>query len=397
MLTSCDRSAQNMSESPLDDISPGSGLMDKWPDEGPELLWTYEGLGKGYGGPAVTNEGIFINGEDNGNSYTLKLDHKGKLCWRSSNGKEFTGIDYTASYPGTRSAPTVVEGHVYASSGMGQLSCFDAHNGALIWTSDLITEFNGNLGDFGYSESPVLDQKRIYCFPGGSIHNIVALDRMTGDLAWSAPVNQDYFSYSTPVLVDLPEREVLIGTSRNYIHVLDRKDGQLLSNYTLEDIRYGYEHCNSVVFLDEHVYFVASEKHGQGTVKLLLSSNGKSLKEVWRNNKLTNIFGGFVIVKNRLFSTLESRKLVGLDINNGRIKSSVRAVSGSIVYADAKLFIYGHNGMVQLFKLDQGKPELTSEFRIREGSGHHFSFPVIADGVMYIRRGHVLMAYAIKD
>jgi hypothetical protein len=50
---------------------------------------------------------------------------------------------------------------------------------------------------------------------------------------------------------------------------------------------------------------------------------------------------------------------------------------------------------VQLFNLKDGMPELASEMRIRRGSGHHFSFPVIEDGVMYIRRGDALMAYAI--
>jgi hypothetical protein len=49
-----------------------------------------------------------------------------------------------------------------------------------------------------------------------------------------------------------------------------------------------------------------------------------------------------------------------------------------------------------LFTLNDGRPELKSQFRIREGSGQHFSFPVIAGGVMYIRRGDTLMAFAVS-
>lgn len=396
ILGSCDHSVQQRNESASGAISPGTGLLDSWPDEGPELLWRYEGLGQGYGGPCISKEGILINAEEKGNSYIVGLDHSGTLRWRSPNGKEFVGMEFTAGYPGTRSVPTVMGRRVYAVSGTGHMTCVDTRTGKIIWAIDLIKDFNGTLGHFGYSESPAVDESRVYCFPGGSVNNIVALDRITGELEWSSPVNKDFFSYGTPILLDLPKRKVLVGTSKNYIHVVDRQDGKLLSSYQMEDIREGYEHCNSVVHKDGYIFFVPSEKHGQGSIKLLVSSDGRTLSEVWRNRKVINVFGGFVVLDNRLYATLEKKKLVGLDTNTGRIRNSVRAVSGSIVYADNKLFVYGHNGMVQLFSLDSGKPELKSEMRISDGNGHHFSFPVIADGVMYIRRGGVLMAYAVR-
>ena len=395
-MSSCDRSGQRGSESATGEISPGTRLLDSWPREGPELLWIYEGLGKGYGKPLILNEGIFINGEEDGNSYTLCLDHKGVFQWRSSNGKEFMGMDYSAAYPGARSTPTLMGRRVYAFSGTGHLSCFDKDNGKVIWSVDLVKDFQGVPGDFGYSASPVLDEDRIYCFAGGKVNNMVALDPHTGELLWSAPVNKDYFSYGTPILLNLPNRNVLVGTSRNYIHVVDRQDGTLLSSYQLEDIKEGYEHCNSVVHKDGYIYLVLCEEHGQGSIKLHLSADGDTLTEVWRNSKVLNVFEGFVVEDNWLYTTMENRKLVVLDTETGRIRHSVRAVYGSIVYADNKLFVYGHNGTVQLFSLKDGIPELRSEMRIRDGSGHHFSFPVIVDGVMYIRRGDALMAFAVR-
>ena len=103
------------------------------PAEKPELLWKYEGLGRGYGGPCISKEGIFINAGENSNSYTVGLDHNGTLRWRSPNGKEFVGTDYSASYPGARSTPTLMGQLVYAASGTGHLSCFDTRNGKIIW------------------------------------------------------------------------------------------------------------------------------------------------------------------------------------------------------------------------------------------------------------------------
>jgi outer membrane protein assembly factor BamB len=240
-----------------------------------------------------------------------------------------------------------------------------------------------------------VDENRVYCYAGGKENNIVALDRHTGEMVWSATVNKDYFSYGTPLLISLPERNILVGTSRNYIHVVDRLDGTLLSSYRLEDIQYGNEHCNSVVHQDGYIYFVAFEEHGQGSIKLRLAENGDTLTEVWRNSQVTNVFEGFVVKDQYLYATMENKKLVCLDAQTGRIRHSVRAVFGNIVFADHKLFIYGHNGTMQLFNLKDGIPELASEMRIREGNGQHFSFPVITDGVMYIRRGDTLMAFAV--
>ena len=397
IMASCDRSGHQRSQSASGGISAGTRLLDSWPREGPELLWIYEGLGKGYSSPLISTEGIFINGEEAGNSYTLCLDHQGILQWRSPNGKEFVGLDYSASYPGARSTPTVMGRLVYAASGTGHLSCFDMRNGKIIWSVDLVKDFQGVPGDFGYSESPVLDEDRVYCFAGGMVNNMVALDRHTGELLWSAPVKKDYFSYSTPILLSLADRDVLVGTSRNYIHVVDRKDGTLLSSYQLEDIKEGYEHCNSVVHKDGYIYLVLCEEHGQGSIKLHLSADGDSLTEVWRNSKVLNVFEGFVVEDNWLYTTMENKKLLALDTETGKIRHSIRALSGSIVYADNKLFIYGHNGVVQLFSLKDGIPELRSEMRIRDGSGHHFSFPVIVDGVMYIRRGNALMTFRITS
>lgn len=396
IMGSCDRSPQGRSDSATGELSPGSRLLDSWPREGPELLWKYEGLGKGYGGPTISEEGIFINAEEDGNSYTICLDHHGTFQWRSPNGKEFMGYDYSASFPGTRSTPTVKGRQVYAASGTGHLSCFDTRNGKVIWKVDLVKDFQGIPGDFGYSELPPVDDTRVYCFAGGKEHNIVALDRHTGELVWSAPVKKDYFSYGTPLLISLPERNILVGSSRNYIHVVDRKDGTLLSSYQLEDISMGNEHCNSVVYKDGYIYFVAFEEHGQGSIKLRLSENGDTLTEIWRNSQVTYVFEGFVVKDKRLYTTMENKKLVSLDTQTGRIAHSVRAVFGNIIHADHKLFIYGHNGTIQLFKLKDGIPELASEMRIREGSGQHFSFPEIVDGVMYIRRGNTLMAFAVS-
>ncbi len=173
LMGSCDHPGPRHSGSASGSVPPGNRLLDEWPREGPQLLWKYEGLGKGYGGPAISGEGIFINAEEDGNSYTICLEPDGTFRWRSPNGQEFMGFDFSASYPGTRSNPALKGKHVYAASGTGHLSCFDTRNGDVIWEVDLIRDFDGKLGDFGYSETPVVDATKVYCFAAGKEHNLV--------------------------------------------------------------------------------------------------------------------------------------------------------------------------------------------------------------------------------
>ena len=44
-----------------DGIYHETELLDTWPEDGPELLWVFEGLGLGYAAPAVTSDGLYIN------------------------------------------------------------------------------------------------------------------------------------------------------------------------------------------------------------------------------------------------------------------------------------------------------------------------------------------------
>ena len=44
-----------------------------------------------------------------------------------------------------------------------------------------------------------------------------------------------------------------------------------------------------------------------------------------------------------------------------------------------------------------GAMEIKGTLKVREGSGHHFSHPVLQDGVMYIRHGDAMMAYKVGE
>src|SRR5262245_48589395 len=81
-------------------VSAEKGLLPAWPKEGPKLLWTATGLGRGYAAPAVVGRRLFIlgtKGDDEEYVRALSVED-GKELWATRVGK--VGENSGPSYPG---------------------------------------------------------------------------------------------------------------------------------------------------------------------------------------------------------------------------------------------------------------------------------------------------------
>ena len=138
------------------------------------------------------------------------------------------------------------------------------------------------------------------------------------------------------------------------------------------------------------------DKGACGAVKLKLSDDGTQLTEIWRNEKVKNDFSGFMVLNNKFYTTIKGNWLKALDLETGQVVDSLQNAYGSIIYADNKFITYGRNGTVSLLSEKENKLVENSSFKVQKGNRQHFSHPVIAKGIMYIRHGKALMAYKIK-
>ncbi|MFN8206051.1 MAG: PQQ-binding-like beta-propeller repeat protein [Bacteroidales bacterium] len=374
-------------------IYPDKNLLASWPENGPALLWVTNDLEAGYGSPVVFEDRIFVNGEVDSTSYLFSFDFNGKLIWKSPFGKEFTGSGFSANFPGNRSTPTVVDGLVYVTSGTGTVACFDAQNGKEKWSVDLIKTFNGLLNEFGYSESILVNENLLYCYPGGTESNIVALDRLTGKTVWTSPAIRDTVSHCSPLLIDLPKRKILVTSSIRSLFAMDALTGELLWSQKQDSVRFGLQ-GNTPIFSGGYLYYLAGD--GNGLVKLKLTENGQIEKEVWRNPSFKNNMGGFVLVNNTIFGTSDNKKMLAFDAGTGMLTDSLRLSSGSTIFADGHLYCYTDKGEMCLLSADKGKLNLVSKFKCEKGSKESVSHPVISDGMLLVRHGKSLMAYRIR-
>lgn len=379
-----------------DGIYQEKDLLKVWPENGPELLWLSEQIGAGYSSPVVTADRLFINGEIDSISYIFCFDLKGKLIWKTPNSREFFGNGYSANFPGARSAPTVYNGLIYLTSGLGRIACIDATSGKVKWTVDMIADLGGKLNMFGNSESLYVDDKNVYCMPGGTETNLAALDRFTGKVVWTSKALGDPVSFCSPMVVRLPHKNILVTLSREYLLGLDTQTGELLWSHKEDSVKLEGEHCNTPIYSDGFIYSISGDENGNGAYQLLLSPDGKSIKEVWRNGKIKNSMGGFVKISDRIYTTSDDKKLYVLDAQTGQITEVLSGMKGSLIAADNLLFCYTDNGYVNLINGIGTKLEVVSKFKITKGEKEHFAHPVIADGALYVRHGNALMAYKIK-
>lgn len=193
-----------------DGKSPDTGLLKEWPKDGPKLLWTFENAGKGYSSPALVGGKIYLTGSRGGKAEIICLDSGGKELWSAPIGADPEKGYNTGWGAGTRGAPTVSDGMVFAMSANGELACFDTSDGKRLWNKDLVKDFGGGIPDWGYSESPLVDGDKVVVTPGGDQGAIVALDKKTGKELWRSKDLKDGAQYSSLVVAeDVWENKVM--------------------------------------------------------------------------------------------------------------------------------------------------------------------------------------------
>ncbi|MHC1702585.1 MAG: PQQ-binding-like beta-propeller repeat protein [Tenuifilaceae bacterium] len=366
-----------------------SNLLKTWPVAGPNLLWESEAIGNGYGSPVITKKNIFIEGEIDTINYLFALDLTGKIQWKTKIGKE-----WVTNYPGVRTTPTVVNDLLYVTTGWGKLSCIETNTGKEKWSVDMMKDFHAKQITFGLSESVVVEDNKVYFSPGSKDTNIVALDRFSGKVVWISKALGEKTAYCSPLLIKLPQRNILVTFSAHALLGIDTKDGSLLWSHKQESE--GDVHVNTPYFENGYIYYITGD--GNGSVKLKLSDDGTSITEVWRNKKCDNTFGAFIKVNDYIYTSgYEKRVYYTLNANTGEITDSLKFDRGAIIAADNLLYLYNERGQMGLFNPSGPKLEQISVFKITKGTKAHYAHPVILNGILYVRHGKSLLAYDIKN
>lgn len=380
-----------------DGIYPDTHLLKEWPAEGPELLWSFEGLGTGQGSVAVANEKVYITGIPDtitSEGCLFAFDTNGKLLWKKNYGKDWTGI-----FPGARSTPTVVDDLVYVESGNGSVICMNAQNGETVWTVDFFKDFQADSVQFGFAESLLVDGDKIYCTPGGKVNNMVALNRFTGKKIWSSPAYGEMATYCSPILINHNGQRLVVNLTSTSIIGLDADTGEMY--WRINQFQDNKIHANTPVYFEGKLLVLsASKRDSSGLVMLKLSPDGKKADIVWRNKEYTNLMGGFILNDGFVYGSAHIQpKWFCVDTNTGLTKYIARELGGGpVIFADGLFYCYSEkDGEIALAKGNPEQFSIISKFKVPLGTAQHWAHPVIANGKLYVRHNDAVMVYDIKN
>lgn len=366
-----------------------SNLLKQWPADGPQMLWSVESIGRGYGSPVIAGNQLFINGEKDSTTFLCAFDLNGKLLWKTNYGQE-----WVKNFPGARSTPTVVGNLIYVTTGKGDVACINKEDGKKVWSLNMITDLQGKINMFGYSQSLLVNGDLVYCQPGGPENNVVALNRFTGKLVWTQKANAEVEAYGSPIIYKRGDRDLLLTFSELAFLGLDGKTGELMFINKMDTA--GNLHGNIPVLDGDDLFY--TEGDGNRTVKFRLAKDGSSVTEVWRNSSFDNIMGGVVRLGDKIYGTAHRQMyLKCLDMKTGQVTDSLKMFRGSTVAADGMLYVYTEKGDVNLVDPQADKMKIVSTFKVTKGTKEHFAHPLIHNGVLYIRHGESLMAYSIRQ
>jgi outer membrane protein assembly factor BamB len=370
-------------------IYPETGLLKKWPAEGPQILWHFDGLGEGHSSPAFANNMIYLSGMAGKTGMIYALDMNGKLQWKTPYSEEFH-----ESYPGSRATPVIAGDLLYIYSGKGVLTCMDAKNGKVKWQKDILKDFDGRNIKWGVTETVLVDGDLVYVTPGGKKNNVVALNRQNGNLVWSSPGKGELSAYCSPLMVELPSRKLVVTMTAGHIIGLDAKDGRMLWSHPQSNRH--EVHANTPVYYNGELFCFSG--YGQGGVKLTLSGDGSTVKKEWFNSNLDGRMGGMVLINGYLYGSGDNnRQWRSVDWKTGEEKyASTDLGKGVVIAADGMLYCYSERGELGLVKATPEGFTIAGKTKVELGSGQHWAHPVIHEGKLYLRHGDTLIAYKIR-
>jgi outer membrane protein assembly factor BamB len=377
-----------------------SGLLKKWPESGPEVFLTIEGVGKGYSQPIFADNKIFITGIKKDTTDILSAYNlKGELLWETPYGRS-----WTASYIDSRSTPTYENGKLYVCSGTGQVSCVDASTGIIVWQVNASKKYNGEIYKHGDAEALLVIKNVILYTTGGEQNAMVALSKEDGSLVWKSKSLGRGKAYASPVLIKHNGKDIILAQTSKDLIAIQPEDGEILWNYDLLQyhlISTGIgAQTNPVLYHNGEIFETSGYEHPG--ILLSLSEDGKSVKLKWRNDVIDTHLGGVVLVDGNIYGstwTNNSRgKWASVNWETGKTNWETEWENkGSIIYANGMLYLFEEKrGNVALVEPSPDEMKIISTFRVSKGTGPAWAHPAIYDGKLFIRRGDVLMIYNVK-
>ncbi len=389
-----------------DGLSPETGLLKEWPENGLKLLWRLEGLGSGYSSISISDGKIFTMGDRQ-----TQGDAKAQfvIAYDAETRKELWAAPIGPPHQdGPRCTPTLDGERLYAIGTAGDLACLEAATGKIRWSKNFGRDFGaGKTPHWKFSESPLVDGEKVLCTPGGKEAALVALDKATGEVIWKSALpelgelGKDEAGYSSIVAAEIAGTRQYVQMHGRGVVGVDAASGRFLWGYNR--VANSIANITTPVVRGDFVFATTAYNTGSALLKIVRDGDGFRAEEVYflEPGEFQNHHGGVVLVGDFLYGGSGGNKgdPVCVEFSTGRVAWKSRAPargSAAVIYADGRLIFRYDRGTVFLVEATPEAFRIKGQFQADTGNGPAWAHPVVLGGKLYLRHDTLLMCYDVR-
>ena len=311
-------------------------------------LWR-KPIGSGFSGVTEAAGRAYIATSDGQSDHVVAFDPRtGAEAWRTRIGETYRGHD--GSKDGPISTPAVAGGRVFIVGPHGKFVALEADSGRVAWSHDLKAEYAAPDPHYGFGTSPLVAGALVVVQAGGvKEHNLLAFDRATGKLAWSAH-HANTTGYATPVLAAIADVPQVVVVASDKLFAVRPEDGALLWSHTLP--AQGEASRPPLVLPDGRI--LVPTWTDATLLRVVREAGVYKIAEVWKTPRLKATYSPTVFHEGHLYG-FNSSYLVCLDPADGRVKWQEKLYGGSLILVDGHLVVLS-SGSGDLF-VAQASPE----------------------------------------
>jgi outer membrane protein assembly factor BamB len=371
-----------------------TGLAAKWPDAGPKQLWTRE-LGPGHSAVSVESGVLYTMYRKGDQDVVAALQASdGRTLWESAYdapAKPDMLLDFG---PGPHSTPLIVGDRVFVTSALVICTALDKKTGKILWSHDLMKDFNASHVGRGYGPSPIAYKDLVILPAGGKDTGVVAYKQADGALAWKTPPMRA--TQSSLILAKINGEDHLIGGMGVDRFGLDPASGEFRWR-TQVDAQSATMMSTPLFLPPDRVFFSAAYGAGSYLFQIKPKDSGYDAEKLWFDPK-TKVQHATVVTDGRtIFGSsgdFGPAFLMGVDLKEGRPLWRERGFAkANLLRADGKLIILDEEGNLALATADEHGLNVISKFKPLDEKA--WTVPTLVGTTLYLRDNKHIMAYEI--
>lgn len=355
-------------------ISSETSWQHTWPKEGPAVLWRTN-VGIGFSSVVVVDSRVYTMGNTNDTDMVYCLNvHDGQVLWKHSYDSP---LDDRFFEGGPTSTPTVDGERVFSLSRQGDVFCFDALTGLVLWSKNVAVEAGVRVPGWGFSSSPMIRGNRLVLNVGQSG---LAIDKRTGEILWKS--GDSDAGYMTPHPIEIDDRWFALIASGKFYQCVDIETGEVVWKHRWLTTN----GCNAADPIVHGNRVFISSGYGRGAA--LLSFDATSSQVVWANKEMQNQLNSSVLVDGHIYGFDGDEggevQLKCLEFSSGNVRWSFSGFgAGSLLVADSHLILLSEEGELSTAPMSNQLFKPTAKAKILEGKC--WTVPVLSNGRIYCR------------